>query len=126
MGDCCTATKKSCLVRGDTWTLDVGLSSAYAEVIENPTEWEMLIVFRESQHDDVAPYLTDPRCCVYLVHDPQGLAWWDFARFERIIPNNDGAGIIVAVGEGGSAERIAELHSMRVASNLVAAACRPC
>lgn len=32
----------------------------------------------------------------------------ELGRFERIIPNNDGAGIIVAVGEGVSAERIGE------------------
>ena len=32
----------------------------------------------------------------------------ELGRFERIIPNNDGAGIIVAVGEGVPAERIGE------------------
>ncbi len=32
----------------------------------------------------------------------------ELGRFERIIPNNDGAGIIVAVGEGVSAERIGD------------------
>ena len=32
----------------------------------------------------------------------------ELGRFERIIPNNDGAGIVVAVGEGVPAERIGE------------------
>jgi len=32
----------------------------------------------------------------------------ELGRFERIIPNNDGAGIIVAVGEGVSGERIGD------------------
>ena len=32
----------------------------------------------------------------------------ELGRFERIIPNNDGAGIIVAVGEAVSAERIGD------------------
>ena len=55
---CCTDIYRACLVRGDTWTLDVGLSSEYAEVLENPQDWAMVIVMRESQDDDVTPYLT--------------------------------------------------------------------
>jgi len=55
---CCTDTYATCIIRGDTWTLDVALSAAYVEVIDNPSDFQMTIVMRESQDDNLTPYLT--------------------------------------------------------------------
>jgi hypothetical protein len=46
------------IIRGDAFKRDVALSSAYAEVLENPTDFIANLVFREYQDDDVMPYLT--------------------------------------------------------------------
>jgi hypothetical protein len=47
-----------CITRGDTWTFDVGLTAAWAEVLENPTSFVGNLVFREFQDDSLTPYLS--------------------------------------------------------------------
>ncbi len=47
-----------CLIRGDSFSLDVALTKAYSEVYENPNDWVANLVFREHQDDDLIPYLT--------------------------------------------------------------------
>jgi len=57
-GSSCTNNYDICVIRGDTFDMDVGLTSSYQEVLDNPTDWEARMVFREYQDDDVTPYLT--------------------------------------------------------------------
>lgn len=58
MTTCCVDNYDTCITRGDTFKLDVGLSSAYSEVINNPADYIARMVFREAQDDGLTPYLT--------------------------------------------------------------------
>ena len=54
----CVSNYDVCIIRGDTFKLDIGLSAAYDEVLLNPTGYEASMVFREDQDDATTPYLT--------------------------------------------------------------------
>ena len=46
-----------CVIRGDAYELNVGLSGSFTEVLENPTAYIGRLVFREDQDDDLPHYL---------------------------------------------------------------------
>ena len=58
MSSDCITEYDICIIRGDTFKLDVGLSSAFAEVIANPQFYVANMVFRAEQDDNLTPYLT--------------------------------------------------------------------
>ena len=47
-----------CITRGTTWELDVGLSDAWVEVLDNPTDYSGKLVFRAEQSDSSPVLLT--------------------------------------------------------------------
>lgn len=53
----CVNNADQCLIRGDNFTLDLGLVN-FPEVLANPTDFEGRMVFRETQNDNEIPYLT--------------------------------------------------------------------
>lgn len=58
MANTCTDRYDFCLIRGDVFTMDVGLSSSFVEVVETPSDYEARLVFRETQDDNATVYLT--------------------------------------------------------------------
>lgn len=54
----CIGNFDLCITRGDTFTLDVGLSDSWAEVVEDPDAYEAKLVFRDAQDDGLTPRLT--------------------------------------------------------------------
>ena len=47
-----------CVIRGDGWAMDVGLSDEWTEVADTPGNYTANLVFRDRQNDDLTPLLT--------------------------------------------------------------------
>ncbi len=101
MSRCCVDQLDTCLVRGDNYALDVGLSEGFEEVSANPELYEGRMVFRDEQ-DDALPDLlvltsevippTDPVPGMAAVEmffratpdQTQALPWYDIVHFVEV------------------------------------------
>jgi len=54
----CVEQISICVTRGDTFRIDVGLSSSWQEIIDSPFDYEANLVFREAQDDTLPDLLT--------------------------------------------------------------------
>ena len=59
---CCTNTFNVCAVQGTNFALDIGLTPSYAEVVENPQNYEVVMTFLDGELEvlqltaDLEPY----------------------------------------------------------------------
>ena len=49
----CQNIQDLCLIRGDDFALDVGLSAEFTEVLATPTDYQGRMVIRDAQNDDL-------------------------------------------------------------------------
>jgi hypothetical protein len=54
----CTSQYNFCVVKGTNFSKDVALTDAFAEAVENPDDYQGVMVFREYQDDAAPVYLT--------------------------------------------------------------------
>jgi hypothetical protein len=54
----CVSRVDICVIRGDLFSIEVGLDGSWEEVLATPDAFTANLVFREAQDDTLTPYLT--------------------------------------------------------------------
>ena len=53
----CVSQRDLCVIRGDSFEENVGFSDGWTDLIADPSSYVVNMVFRETQDDDLTPYL---------------------------------------------------------------------
>jgi len=97
----CTNTVQYCVTKGTNFSADVSFTTAWSELIEDPSDYYGEMVFREAQDDDAVDYLqltaipdtTDPEAPVQLHFtaspvETTALPDWDIVGYCDLVSND--------------------------------------